>query len=336
MYERKYNEEEIKENDVISCLEMAGLHYQNKQRYIISQCPLHQDRSPSAQIYKDDWFVLCHSGCGRFHITKAYPTLRDRIPLHHQHQRTPTPNRRTERAVKVKYKKYNQYDYWKTLPLIPRDHQFKTIPLEILDRMGWRWLEAENSYYIPYFNMYENQVPFSQLRHLDGKRRFTFLTGARILTYGLWNLDPSNSPVFLVEGTSDCAVMEYCGVPYVGTPSANQEKLIQGLGKYCKDNGIHLVYAGDNDVAGDAVRNDLDKVVTYRVHQPPKEFKDWGDFLVARGFDEVYNYIWKFINPTIELNDGLEVVRQVFGDIEQLDVVFTGEKEQTPMNTTLL
>lgn len=39
-----------------------------------------------------------------------------------------------------KYKDFNQMKYWESLPMIPRDHQFKTIPLDILDGMGWRWV----------------------------------------------------------------------------------------------------------------------------------------------------------------------------------------------------
>ena len=315
-------------NDVIACLEAADLRPHLGHRYILTKCPFHEEKNPSAQVYLDDFFVLCHAGCGRRHITKAFPQLRDATKM------AEMPKRKPMEVKKVAtYKTFDQMEYWKSLPPIPRDHQFKTIPLDTLDSMGWRWVADKNSYYIPYFNMSETQIPFSQLRHLSGERRFTFLKDARPIIYGLQNLDPSNSPLFLVEGSSDCAVLDYCAVPWLGTPSASQKELIHGLGKYCKENGISIIYAGDNDEAGDKVREALDDVVSYRVHQPPKQFKDWGDFLVARGFDEVYKYLWDFIEPkSIEIPEkeksAVDLVKEVFPGAVELEIV--GQKQDEP------
>lgn len=328
----EFPDDTFTEADVLSCLEMAGLRYKVGHRYILSQCPTHEDQNPSVQIYKDDWFVNCHAGCGRYHITKAFSELRDNRSSTDTHPSSYSKSSNTRsknegrKMTQHQYKQFDQMEYWKSLPLIPRDHQFKTIPLDILDRMGWRWVADKNSYYIPYFNMTETQIPFSQLRHLSGDRRFTFLKDARPIIYGLQNLDPSNSPLFLVEGSSDCAVLDYCAVPWIGAPSASSGELTASLGRYCKENGINLVFAGDNDSAGFKLREALDKTCSYRVCQPPTIHKDWGDFLVADGFDAVHKYLWDFINPPkIEVPEkeqtALEKVQKVFPGAVELEIV---------------
>lgn len=195
-----------------------------------------------------------------------------------------------------KYKTYDLMHEWEQLPKIPRDHQFKTIPLEILDDLGWRWDEYKHSYFIPYFNMSRTQIPFGQWRHLQGDRRFTFLPEAKPIAYGLWNLD-GNSKLFVVEGASDCAVLDYAAVPWIGMPSAASATLMQGLGRYCKENNISVIYAGDNDEAGNKLRDALDEIMPYRVKQPPKKYKDWGDFLVAEGVETVQNYCFEELFP---------------------------------------
>lgn len=313
------------ENDVLQRLEQAGLKFKRGSRYILSQCPLHDDENPSTQIFKNDWFVNCLAGCGRYHITKAFPELR--TSNNREQQRYTKPVERTPKMSAHKYKDFNQMKYWESLPMIPRDHQFKTIPLDILDGMGWRWVAEKNSYYIPYFDMFKKNIPFSQLRHLSGDRRFTFLKDARPIVYGLQNLDPSNSPIFVVEGSSDCAVLDYCAVPWLGMPSAASGELMRGLAHYCQKNGIQLVYGGDNDSAGDKLREALDDVMSYRVHQPPKKYKDWGDFLVAEGYDVVYKYLWDFIEPP-----KVEFSERELSDVEKVLKVFPGAKELEVIN----
>lgn len=319
------------ENDVIRCLEARGLQYKNGSRYILTQCPLHEDKNPSAQIYKDDWFVKCHAGCegGRFHIAKAFPSLRDSqkgwgaTGVH-----TSRPKGVSKTTMTHNYKTYDQFEYWKTLPLIPRDHYFKNLPLEVLDELGWRWVAEQNSYYIPYFNMSQTQIPFSQLRHLTGERRFTFLKDARPIAYGLWNLD--NTKLFLVEGASDAAVMQHCSVPWIAMPSAASKTICEGLAGYCKENGIQLVFAGDNDSAGEKLREALDGLIPYRVKQARTPYKDWGEMFEAEGIDSVRNYCFEELFPrqiNIEKESkktptDLENIQKVFPGATQMEVLF--------------
>jgi hypothetical protein len=282
--------DEIKEADVLACLDRAKLKHQNHHRYIVSQCPLHQDKNPSTQIFKDDWFAVCHSGCGRFHITKAFPVLRGWQETDRSYQK---------KAPKMTaYKRFDLLTAATSLPNIPRGHIFKNLPIEALDELGWRYTANEIGmgvgYFIPYYSPQRKTIPFAQVRHLSGERRFTFLKDAEPTLYGLWNLD--NPVLFLVEGPSDLAVLEYCAVPCVAVPSSSFGGLAVKLSIYCTKNAIQLVYGGDNDLAGDKLRQALDEAgASYRVCQPPKKYKDWGDFFVAEGIEPVYDWCERFL-----------------------------------------
>lgn len=284
-----FQTDDFTENDVIACLDRAGLKWKNGDRYLLSQCPLHEDRNPSTQIFKNDWFVNCLAGCGRFHITKAFPELKPWKPGRY----TAKPERRAKADI-TDYKDFNLYYEWLNLPFIPRDHgDFKGVPLDILDKLGWRWTDGDLGmgvgYFIPYFDQKQEDIPFAQVRHLEGDRRFTFLKDARPNIYGAWNLGKSKR-LFVVEGCSDCVILSYVGVPAVGMPSASSAELIKELGIYANERGIRLIYAGDNDDAGNKLREALDSVAHYRLCQPPKAYKDWGDFFVAEGYDTVSDH----------------------------------------------
>lgn len=240
------------------------------------------------------------------------------------------------------YVKYDLMEEWEKMPFIPRNHQFKNIPLETLDELGWRWDEAKNSYFIPYFSSSKRSIPFAQWRHLSGDRRFTFLKDAKPTVYGTWNLFLAKK-LFVVEGTSDAAVLDYCAVPWIALPSASSGELMKQMALYCKKNGIELVYAGDNDDAGDKLRDALDEVMSYRVCQPPKEFKDWGDFFVAEGMLAITNYTLPELFPgaITEIDEytdeGVEKIASIMGGGKELKIVGSQEsKEQSEEPTRLL
>lgn len=342
----EYEPDKFTESDVLRELEGAGLKYKQGHRYILSQCPTHDDKNPSVQIYKDDWFVNCHAGCGRFHITKAFPALLDIGKDHnYQHssgrqsfsrsvsagQQARTSNKGEQNQVK--YKTFDQLEYWKTLPEIPADHYFKNIPIDELNYLGWRWLADKNSYFIPYFSRSKNSIPFSQLRHLSGERRFTFLKDAKPTMYGTWNLDPGEK-IFLVEGASDAAVLEHCAVPWIAAPSAASGELVKAMAKWCAENGVKIVYAGDRDAAGDKLKEALDEITTYRVRQPREPYKDWGEMFEAEGLKSVQN--WCFAElfpgddlPWPEIEPGYKPPEVIQAEKEEWDKKTPVEKVQT-------
>lgn len=270
-------ENTIHESEVMAALDRAGLRYKESGRYIVAQCPKHQEQNPSCQIFKDDWFCNCLAGCGRFPITDPFPELRDHNYSQDQLVRRPKIEAPRE------YKPFDLTGDWTRLPLIPRAHTFKSIPLEVLDDLGWRWDASKNSYFIPYFNQDRSKIPFAQWRHLTGERRFTFLAGARPTLYGKWNIGVGER-LFIVEGASDAAALQNALVPWVALPSASSGSILKAFAQHATTLGCTLVYAGDNDLAGDSLRAALDASgAPYRVCQPPERYKDWGDFQVAEG-----------------------------------------------------
>jgi hypothetical protein len=320
-------DDKFTENDVLRELELAGLKFRNGARYILTSCPTHEDANPSAQIYKDDWFVNCHAVCGRYHITKAFPRLTENN-ISGNSERPQPILRPMEREPKVIYKEFDLMTDWEAMPLIPRDHVFKGLPLEVLDDLGWRWDAAKNSYFIPYFTATKRAIPFVQWRHLSGERRFTFLKDGKPTCYGTWNLD--NQKLFVVEGTSDCAVLEYCSVPWIGLPSAASGELMKKMATHCQNEGIELVYAGDRDSAGDKLKEALDSVMSYRIKQPRTPYKDWGEMFEAEGFQSVQDYCFaELFGPSYTPDPVLAAVQAVWPGAEELEIVSTEEATQT-------
>lgn len=234
-----------------------------------------------------------------------------------------------------KYIAVDLMDFWQSLPEIPEDHHFKGIDIYVLNTLGWRYDAVNERYFIPYFSRSKESIPFAQWRNLRDGPRFNFWKDAKPTMYGTWNLEPSNSPLFLVEGTSDAAVLDFCAVPWVAAPSAASGELVKSMAAWCKTNGIQLVYAGDNDAAGDKLKEALDSVMSYRVKQPPAKYKDWGDFLEAEGAVAVQEYCFEELFPDQalklppeeekpenwdELSD-VEKVQTVFPGAEQLEII---------------
>lgn len=307
-----YEPDKFTENDVLAALDQAGLkHGRGGGRYILSQCPLHEDKHESAQIYTDDWFVKCHAGCegGRFHITKAFPELR------RQNNGSSTRDRfrgsQRNNSVQSGAKKVSETKYkdatgeimrmWESLPPIPEGHQLKLgMPADQLNEHGWRWDAKHERYLIPYFSRSKTSIPFAQWRNLKGNVRFNFWKDAKPTIYGTWNLAPGDT-LFLVEGTSDAMVLDYCAIPWIAAPSAASGELVKLMAGWCSENNVKLVYAGDNDPAGDKLRDALDEVTSYRVRQPRHPYKDWGEMFEAEGQKSVINYCHQELYPGEEV-----------------------------------
>lgn len=208
-----------------------------------------------------------------------------------------------------KYKTFDLMEDWKKMLKIPRDHNFKNIPLEVLDELGWRWVPDYKQYFIPYFSASKESIPFAQYRNLEREPRFIMLKDAKPTCYGTWNLD--NHKLFVVEGTSDAAVLDYCAVPWIALPSASSSELLKAMAGYCKENGIELVYAGDNDSAGEKLRQALDEIMPYRVKQPRQPYKDWGDMFEAEGMESVQKYCFEELFPESRASITSEVTAKV-------------------------
>lgn len=317
-----YEPDTFTQTDVEQELDRAGLRWYDKGRYLLAQCPTHDDKHPSVQIYKDDWFVNCHATCGRFHITKAFPTLREKG---HSGVYVDRPARNVE-AKKVTEHKYKQFDLmndWKAMELLP-EFELHGVPSDVLNDLGWR--RHNHSIFIPYFSASKESIPFAQYRHLQGDVRFTMLKDAKPTMYGTWNLD--NHKLFLVEGTSDAAVLEYAAVPWIAAPSAASGELVKALAGYCKENGIELVFAGDNDPAGLKLREAIDEVMPYRVKQVPTNYKDWGEFLEATDVETVQNYAFEELFGKVLVASISSEVSSNWSDAEEIKLADPFESKE--------
>lgn len=222
------------------------------------------------------------------------------------------------------------------------------IPLDELDDLGWRWIEngpygLGTGIFIPYWgSSYYNSkgensptkiLPFCQVRHLTGDIRFNFPKDAQPRTYGSWILpmvEGDDLPVFIVEGTTDWVALWHCGIPAIAMPSSSATDLLISTANYCKEHDIRLVYAGDNDTAGDKLITALDNSqATYRVLQPPKQYNDWTDFWIAKGDLAIFEYCRDEVfpddegTPTVSHSEppktDIEKVEAVMGKCEVLD-----------------
>ena len=295
-----YEPDTFSEMDVTRELDAQGLKWYDKGRYILSQCPTHEDKHPSVQIYKDDWFVNCHATCGRYHITKAYPELRPRN--NSQGDRPPMARKAEKKVSEKKYTEYDLIEEWREMDMIPRDHVFKGLDLHTLDELGWRWIPDQNAYFIPYWNRPRTKIPFAQYRYLSGDVRFRFLKEAKPTMYGTWNLEPGQ-PIFVVEGSSDGLVLEEAMAPWIAMPSASSVGLVEPFAKWCVENDVSIIYAGDRDAAGDKLKAAFDEVAPYRVWQVPEKYKDWGEFFEAEGLAAVIKHVNRELNPQVEFID---------------------------------
>lgn len=341
-----YAEDTFTENDVLAALDRAGLKHKNGHRYILTQCPLHDDRNSSAQIYKDDWFVKCHAGCegGRFHITKAFPELRGNGDHSNGSKLLRRTVRRKEPEVKYADKTAEITAMWESLPPIPDDHELKIgLPAHVLNSHGWRWDKKHDRYLIPYWSRSQKSIPFAQWRNLNGSVRFNFWKDAKPTMYGTWNLDPSNSPLFLVEGTSDAMVLDFCGIPWIAAPSAASGELIKLMGAWCAENDVAIIYAGDSDEAGNKLKDALGSVMSFRKRQPRHPYKDWGEMFEAEGIKSVINWCYAELYPSDplpfpEIEPGYKKTDQPEGwsemsDVERVKTIFPGATELRIVDT---
>jgi hypothetical protein len=286
-----YSKDEYTPHEISSCLESTGRKVRIGSRYLMTTCLWHEERNPSMQVHLDGW-TNCFAGCKGQHISSVFPELRRKDPNYKPTRKVAMQQIKPVREVKQTQSMITKNnELYKSLELIPRDHKFKGIPLQVLDDLGWRY--KDNKYFIPYWDMNRQNVMFYQWRNLSGDVRFNFAVGQTPVAYGSWNMADSG-PIFIVEGCSDAATMQFAAVPWVSMPSASSSSILEALCAYTKKyNNTHtdkidLIFAGDNDEASFK----LEESMNYRfsVKRPPVEYKDWSDFMQATSVETVQEY----------------------------------------------
>lgn len=240
-------------------------------------CPKHEDRHHSAIIFSNDGFAACFAGCGRWnYMGTNYKPSKENYEV---------KQRQDEDRISVDY-----FDYW--LSLDPLDEDVKGIPAAYLNSIGWRKLPSDNQLrlppgiFIPAFNGSRTRIPFCQVRHLSGDRRFSFPSRVKPLAFGMEVLGSVQKYVAFTEGNSDRAVLQMAGIQTIGIPSGASGSILRSLGEWAREHRVILVAVSDNDPVGDSLLRSLDSVATY-IDARPIGYKDINDMYQDVGIDGI-------------------------------------------------
>lgn len=300
-------------DDITNGLDRRGLKWKRYRDGIMCMCPKHHGGDLNCLITPDpdgNPRAYCYSHCSFFWPDEVMEELKgepfDAEKYHEEHKLE--LGVKHEQVRKVKEIPELQELWRNGLPL-PPERIFPEIPNSELENLGWKWVDSApfgmgTGVLIPYWtssytgNPGEGIIGFCQVRHLEGSPRFSFPRGMSPTLYGKWVLreltecPESEREVALCEGTHDWVVLDACGIPAVAVPSSSNKDLVKGLAEFCTVNKIRIIYAGDNDAAGNRVRAVFDNMgVAYRSRTAPHPYKDVGDFAKAEGLEAVSKHI---------------------------------------------
>lgn len=288
----------MSEEKVEAYLEKLDLNPSDRGHYWLIRCPRHEDRQPSAQCYKDDGFINCNAGCGRFHINEVARERGDPLPMqtkygahsHGEAQERPSKPKKEEKVVTG-----NFTDLWLDLEPLSANIEVKGVPAIELNKRGWRkWSGGSGvgaGIFIPYFDTTKTVVRFWQVRHTEGERRFTFAPGITPICYGMEMLPKCQQYLCFTEGSRDSVILGMAGVPAIALPSASSDKLLNGIADYCLKRQLTLVAVGDRDEAGEKL---LAKLPIGALDFRTPVGKDVGDFYEQEGLEAVKRYYEMF------------------------------------------
>lgn len=288
----------MNEEKVEAYLEKLDLNPSDRGHYWLIRCPRHGDRQPSAQCYKDDGFINCNAGCGRFHINEVARERGDPLPMqtkhgahsHREAQERPSKPKKEEKVVTG-----NFTELWLDLEPLSANTEVKGVPAIELNKRGWRkWSGGSGvraGIFIPYFDTTKTVVRFWQVRHTEGERRFTFAPGITPICYGMEMLPKCQQYLCFTEGSRDSVILGMAGVPAIALPSASSDKLLNGIADYCLKRQLTLVAVGDRDEAGEKL---LAKLPIGALDFRTPIGKDVGEFYEQEGLEAVKHYYEMF------------------------------------------
>lgn len=282
------------EERIENYLEQLDLSPSDRGHYWLIRCPRHEDRQPSAQCFKDDGFIECHAGCGRFNINEVARERGDPLPIpskygRQTHVEAPQGHSKPKKVEQPVVGNFT--DMWLDLEPLDSTFEIKGVPAIELNKRGWRkWSGGSGvgaGVFIPYFDTTKTVVRFWQVRHLTGDRRFTFAPEITPICYGMEMLPKCEKYLCFTEGSRDSVILGMAGVPAIALPSASSDKLLEGLCNYCWKQGLQLVAIGDRDEAGDKL---LAKLSINALDFRTPVGKDVGEFYEQKGLDAVRKY----------------------------------------------
>lgn len=287
------------EQEVENYLDSLDLRPIDRGRYWLIRCPRHEDKQPSAQCFKDDGFIECHAGCGRFNINEVAKERGDPLPIPFE-KGSETRKNGSVRPSKPKKEpapiRGDFTDMWFELEPLEPNMDVKGVSGMELNKRGWRKFPGGNGLhagiFIPYFNPQRTKVLFYQIRHLSGERRFTFAPKVTPIVYGMEVLPSCTRFLCVTEGSRDSVILRMAGLPAVALPSASSDKLLEGLCSYCMKNGLTMIWVGDKDEAGESL---MAKASCPMIDYRTPVGKDIGDFYEDAGLEAIKEHYKMFI-----------------------------------------
>lgn len=268
------------------------------------------DRKPSLTIYDYNKGYYCYT-CGESgnhgwllkqfgkdnpdYERKAYTQTRS---YQKPKKSTPPPNK--------DYTQYQLDDIYPKLAELPAE------ATEILERkgFGWRVWEKDAGYrwhtneipgwqagiFIPYY--FQGKMVAARLRCLSGNARFKGLPGGESFPYFMDKLD--QDIVFVCEGESDTATLNFQGFPAVGVPGSTNTEAIRKIVARAAETGAKLVVIPDTDKAGQDFMNRM-RVEAFNKRVPLDEFvlpgyKDVNEWFCSVGQEIFDNTLAKYMN----------------------------------------
>lgn len=250
-------------------LDRLGLDPVWRGRYWVIHCPQHEDRHKSCVCFEDGW-IHCFSGCRRIHINKIAGKHLNIDYSSSEPQEEPIHDQ-------------DYMDTWKELE--PLTEPVKGVPAYVLNEVGWRKC-GEHDIFIPYFSVSGKKIPFYQIRHTQGERRFSFAPGQTPITYGLDVLPKVKKFLFITEGSRDSVILRWAGLNAIALPSASSHKQLEKIQQYVKERGIIICWCGDRDEAGEKLMSTLHTLyVDVRC-----KYKDIGEMLEAESINNIKEF----------------------------------------------
>lgn len=254
------------------------------------------DQNRSAFCFADAGNIHCFGGCEATHINKL--AGREIVPR--------TCGEALQCPSKPKHDSHLMLgdftSLWLDLEPLNANIEVKGVPAIELNKRGWRWYPGgkyKEGIFIPYFNTRRDTVPFYQIRHLKGERRFTFPTGMRQICYGMEMLPRCKKYLCMTEGSRDSVILGMAGIPAIAFPSCSCKDMLNNMLKFCEQKNLTPVAICDRDEAGEKFLQAGEGVI---LDARSPVGKDVGDFFAEKGLEAVKKYYSKYI--VTEENNG--------------------------------
>jgi replicative DNA helicase/5S rRNA maturation endonuclease (ribonuclease M5) len=276
-----------------------------------SQCPFHQDKTPSFTVYPQTKSFHCF-GCDESGTVIDYFMKREAIKEPHEALERMAdrynvqlvghdPEKFKQRKEKIRHNRRTATDYYKNYMLANKYIKERGISQAIAQKFGLGFDSESNAISIPFLNAYGEVVGISK-RFLDGdgpkykNSEESDVFKKSELLYGLNHCRKSiNERIFIVEGYFDVMALHEMGisevVAYCGQSITDEQ--VHLLSKYItKHTKIYLI--PDNDLTGKkavskniaAFRSRLKNHIG--VIELPQENKDANDLLLSgKKLDEI-------------------------------------------------